>query len=155
MSQYRVFTHLPFDLDIPGTLLLIFGTRLRLQVLYPVLLVVMVSSTVFNNVLPDDVIIFKSRANDDKSTFSTNGAGGYLSSRARWFVAKIKTSLKEERSMFRWADKGHWESVETSDVDVKRESDWFLVGFEPLFADYTKDGSWFLIFSLIEVGLPF
>lgn len=132
--------------------LLIFRTRVHVQVLYPVLMFVMVSRTLFNNVRPDDMIVFKPRANDDESTSSTNVAGGHLFSRARRFAAKVKTSLREDHSMFGWADKGRWESAETSDVNVKRERDWFRIGFEPLFADFTKNGSWFLIYTLIEVS---
>ncbi|CAN0484795.1 unnamed protein product, partial [Scytosiphon promiscuus] len=49
-----------------------------------------------------------------------------------------------------WANKGQWESVETQDNKNQRERDWFRIGFEPIFVDFTKNGSWFIVYTLIE-----
>ena len=120
-------------------------------------MIVMVSRTFFSKVLPDDNIIFKARADDDaaadESTSSSEGDEGNASSSTRSFATKVKNSLKEDHSMFAWANKGQWESVESSDAEVKRERDWFRIGFEPLFVDFTKNGSWFVVYTLLEVSL--
>lgn len=122
---------------------LISHTCVALQVLYPVLMIVLVSRSFVRKVRPNDDIVFKvSSEGDENSDQSSN----------RGFAAKVKTSLKEDHSMFSWADKGQWESVETSDTEVKQERDWFRIGFEPLFVDFTKKGSWFVVYTLIEVG---
>lgn len=62
--------------------------------------------------------------------------------------------LKEERSAFAWAQKGVWRTVDTEDVTERRLRDWFRIGFEPLFADFTQSGSWFAVYALLEVRLP-
>lgn len=35
--------------------------------------------------------------------------------------------------------------------DVKREADWFRIGFEPLFIDLSKLGCFYLVFLLVKV----
>ncbi len=115
-------------------------------------MIVMVSRTFFTKVRPDESIVFMPRANDnediDESTSSVT-RGSFSSTRS--FASKVQTSLKEDHSMFAWANKGRWESVPTTDTQVKRERDWFRIGFEPLFVDFTKNGSWFVVYTLIEV----
>lgn len=113
-------------------------------------MVVMVSRVFFSKVRSDDNIAFKKRNEDGESNSPANGAGGGGSS-TRSFTAEVKASLREKYSMFAWANKGEWESVETSDAQVTRERDWFRIGFEPLFVDYTKKGSWFIVYMLVEV----
>ena len=108
------------------------------QVLYPILMILLVSRTFLRKVRPHDSIVFKDGSNDE-STHS--------------FAAKVKNGLKEDHSMFAWANKGEWESVESSDTQVKRDRDWFRIGFEPLFVDFTKNGSWFIVYMLVEVSL--
>lgn len=117
------------------------------QLLYPVLMIVMVSRTFVSKVRTADHIVFKPNAEDD----TIDSEGGFFSS-VRSFAAKVGTSLKEDHSMFPWADKGQWESVETENKDVQRERDWFRIGFEPIFVDFTGGGAWFVVYSLIEVG---
>ena len=65
--------------------------------------------------------------------------------------SKAVSSLKKDHSLFTWADKGQWETVKTTDEDITREATWFRIGFEPLFADFTKAGSWFIVYTLVEV----
>jgi len=35
--------------------------------------------------------------------------------------------------------------------EVKREADWFRIGFEPIFVDLSKLGCFYLIFLLVKV----
>ncbi|CAM9250711.1 unnamed protein product [Hapterophycus canaliculatus] len=113
--------------------------------LFPVLMAAMVARTFFSKVKPDDHIVFKPCAHD-----TTDEVEGVLGGRTISFGSKVKTSLLSNNSMFGWADKGQWESVESSGSEGKTERDWFRIGFEPIFIDFTKKGSWFIIYSLIE-----
>lgn len=61
------------------------------------------------------------------------------------------TGVREEHSVFAWAKKGVWSTADTEDDTKRRLIDWFRIGFEPLFADYTQSGSWFAVYSLLEV----
>lgn len=120
-------------------------------------MMIMVSRTLFSKVRPENRVVFKTLADvdhdmDGESIPYANGAEGNSSSSTLSFAAKVRASLKKDHSMFSWANKGHWESVETSDMEVKRETEWFRIGFEPLFVDFTKDGSWFVVYTLIEVS---
>eukprot|EP00903_Cladosiphon_okamuranus_P005921 g5852.t1 len=129
----------------------VFILAMSTLVLYPVLMVVMVSRTFSSKVRPDDKIVFKAHTDDDdeddhESIVPTNG----LSRSTRSFASKVQTSLKKDHSMFAWANKGEWVSVETSDTEVRRKRDWFRIGFEPLFVDFTKNGSWFVVYTFIE-----
>lgn len=38
--------------------------------------------------------------------------------------------------------------------EVKREADWFRIGFEPIFVDLSKLGCFYLIFLLVKVVSP-
>lgn len=66
-------------------------------------------------------------------------------------LSRFRTSWREDYSLFSWADKGQWETVETKEERVQREGDWFRIGFEPVFVDYTKRGTLFLVATLVEV----
>ena len=68
------------------------------------------------------------------------------------FFSRFKSSWSEDYSLFSWADKGQWETVKTENRQLSREGDWFRIGFEPVFVDYTKRGTWFVMVSLVEVG---
>lgn len=109
-------------------------------------MIVMVSRTFVSKVRTADHIVFKPNA----EASDNDSEGSFLSS-TRSFGAKVGTSLKEDHSMFAWADKGQWESVETADQSVQRERNWFRIGFEPIFVDFTGKGSWFVVYSLVEV----
>lgn len=39
----------------------------------------------------------------------------------------------------------------TGDVEKQKLGDWFRIGFEPLFVDFTQSGSWFAVYALLEV----
>ena len=41
--------------------------------------------------------------------------------------------------------------METSDEGLRRERNWFRIGFEPTFVDFTKSGTWFTLMFLPEV----
>ena len=89
---------------------------------------------------PDALLVFK-------RFISVRGANGI-----QGFCLRFKSSWRRGSSMFSWADKGQWETVTTSgDLDVIRDGDWFRIGFEPVFVDYTKAGTWFILISLVEV----
>lgn len=96
--------------------------------------------TVLVRIRPDELIVFKPLDEDVDVNHS------------RSLVSKMRQDWKESRSMFSWADKGQWHTARTSNEDTRREGDWFRIGFEPLFVDFTKSGSWFAVISLVEVS---
>ena len=63
-----------------------------------------------------------------------------------------RSSSWREGSLLAWADKGEW-SVKKIPNDKRLESEWtwFQIGFEPMFADYTRSGTLFVVVSLAEV----
>ncbi|CAM9186425.1 unnamed protein product, partial [Scytosiphon promiscuus] len=65
-------------------------------------------------------------------------AGSRRSCRA--FFSRVLRGLKEEHSAFAWAKKGMWATAFTQDPKERRLLDWFHIGFQPLFADFTQDG---------------
>ncbi|CAM9965822.1 unnamed protein product [Ascophyllum nodosum] len=108
---------------------------------YPLLLFVAVWRTIVVRVHPDALLVFK-------RFISVRGANGI-----QGFCLRFKSSWRRGSSMFSWADKGQWETVTTSgDLDVIRDGDWFRIGFEPVFVDYTKAGTWFILISLVELA---
>lgn len=113
------------------------------QVLYPVIMFMTVCRTIWVRVRPNLLLVFKSYADDDVDRNSPNSTPS--------FISKFKSSWKDDYSLFSWADKGQWETVQTGDRQVSREGDWFRIGFEPVFVDYTKSGTWFIVISLMEV----
>ncbi|CAB1104148.1 unnamed protein product [Ectocarpus sp. CCAP 1310/34] len=86
----------------------------------------------------DALIVFTSNKTDEGSTGKST------------LYSKMVTGLKKDSSLFAWADKGHWNTVQTADEDARRDADWFRIGFEPLYADFTQAGSWFTVYTLIE-----
>lgn len=92
---------------------------------------------------PNVLLMFRSYTEDAAGRGAPNSTGGFL--------ARLRTSWTEDYSLFSWADKGQWETVQTASSGVSREGDWFRIGFEPVFVDYTKSGTWFLVISLVEV----
>ena len=67
------------------------------------------------------------------------------------FLSKVIAGSKQDHSLFAWADKGHWETARLADEEERRDANWFRIGFEPLFADFTQTGSWFVVYTLVEV----
>lgn len=116
------------------------------QVLFPVLMIAMVSRIICVRVLPDDVIVFETTTDQD------NPEGGRGDQQQHpTFFSRVKAGWEESNSLFAWADKGQWTTTENADQSARREGDWFRIGFEPLYVDFTKHGSWFMIFSLVQV----
>lgn len=123
------------------------GNRVSLQVMYPVLMIAMVYRTFHARVRPDSLIVFvpNSRDNFEAGDYGSDGF------RKPSLLSRVWTGVKEDHSLFAWADRGAWETVETADEQTRLEGDQFLIGFEPLFVDFTKNGSWFMMFCLLEV----
>ncbi|CAM9953326.1 unnamed protein product, partial [Ectocarpus sp. 4 AP-2014] len=119
-----------------------FYTAIAAMVLYPLLMFATVVRTLFVRVRPDELLIFKTYDEDGTNGNAPNGRGGFLS--------RFKSSWAENYSLFSWADKGQWETVQTPNRNITREGDWFRIGFEPVFVDYTKRGTWFIVISLVE-----
>lgn len=115
------------------------------QVLYPVLTFVMIWRTISARVRPDTLIVFKPNDNVDDAEDGAHNTRSTLS--------KIKAGWKTNRSLLSWADTGAWETAETADEGSTRDRDWFRIGFEPLFVDFTKAGCWFELVTLVEVSL--
>lgn len=113
------------------------------KLLYPVLMFVMLWRTLQVRVRPNTLVIFRERPPGEAP------AGGL------GLLARFHTSLRDDSSLFSWADKGQWETVDTTDREVRREGNWFRIGFEPAFVDYTKRGVWFMIVNLVEVRFVF
>lgn len=100
---------------------------------------VVVWRTMTVRVRPDDLLVFRQFAPGEAS----GGVHGILS--------RFRTSWREDYSLFSWADRGQWETVQTTERRVQRNGDCFRIGFEPVFVDYTKKGTWFLLATLVEV----
>lgn len=76
---------------------------------------------------------------------------GSFSGRIRRMASQMREGLKEDTSLFSWADKRQWEAVKTDDEKMQREANSFRIGCEPLFIDCTKSGAWFAIISFLQV----
>eukprot|EP00752_Nemacystus_decipiens_P006426 g5789.t1 len=112
-------------------------------VAYPVFMVGMVCRVVISRVRPaGGGMTFAATKEDDY--YATRGR------RCRRFFSRVLKGLKEEQSMFAWANKGEWRTAPTDDMAELRLGDWFRIGFEPLFADFTQSGSWFAVYALLE-----
>ncbi|CAM9523011.1 unnamed protein product [Ectocarpus sp. 12 AP-2014] len=109
------------------------------KVLYPVLMFAMVARTHRVRVRSDALIVFVSNPNRVTSMGKNE------------FFSKLLAGSRKDFSLFGWADKGQWATVQTSDVEARRYANWFRIGFEPLFADFTQAGSWFIVYTLMEV----
>lgn len=119
---------------------------------------VMVCRTILVRVRPHALIAFEPTVNTD----SLSHVLDYKDS----FFSRVNTSWKQSGSLISWADLGQWVTIERSytesrpdddwsqtsiDEDARREGDRFRIGFEPLFVDFTKSGSWFMIYALVQV----
>lgn len=104
--------------------------------------------TIVVRVRPDSLVVFTPHDSDNAGE---DVEGGVSSASKPSFFSKVKASCREDHSLFAWADKGTWETAETADEETRREAEWFRIGFEPLFVDFTKAGAWFVAYSLVEV----
>ena len=96
--------------------------------------------TIFVRVRSDSLIEFKPASNDESQVDTIHD-----------FFAKLKAGWSQNYSLFSWAKTGQWQTVEVADEGIRREGNWFRIGFEPLFVDYTKSGSFFAVAALVEV----
>ncbi|CAM9904645.1 unnamed protein product [Ascophyllum nodosum] len=105
-------------------------------VLFPVLMIAGVCRTVLVRVYSNVVVEFRRLANVD-----TQGRG---------LISRSTNELRNGGSLFGWADKGRWHTVPTSDEGLRRERNWFRIGFEPLFVTFTHSAAWFTVVFLVE-----
>ena len=111
---------------------------LSTQVLFPVLMIAGVCRTMLVRVYSNVVVEFRRLANID-----TQGRG---------LISRSTNELRNGGSLFGWADKGRWHTVPTSDEGLRRERNWFRIGFEPLFVTFTHSAAWFTVVFLVEVS---
>ena len=105
-------------------------------------MLVSVWRTIFVRVRSDALIEFKPVSNDESQLNNVRG-----------FFAKFRASWLQDYSLFSWAETGQWQTVKVVDEATRREGNWFRIGFEPLFVDYTKSGSFFAVVALVEVRI--
>ena len=108
------------------------------QVLFPVLMIAGVCRTMLVQVYSNVVVVFRRFPNVE-----TQGGG---------LVSRSTNGLRNGRSLFVWADKGQWRTVPTSDEGLRRARNWFRIGFEPIFVNFTHSGAWFTVVFLVEVS---
>ncbi|CAM9819079.1 unnamed protein product, partial [Ectocarpus sp. 8 AP-2014] len=149
----------------------VFWLALAALLLFPVLMLLMVWRTIAVRVRPNELLVFRTNDNNDQQgnnglpqaegALAKDGGGPptemlqddtqELHQRGLW--NKFVHGWLQKGMLFSWADTGQWESVATNDqarTDVKREADWFRIGFEPLFIDLSKLGCFYLVFLLIK-----
>ena len=107
------------------------------QALYPILMTAGIFRTTLLRVWSGVVVEFRRLPNEE----STDGG----------VISRSITGWRQNKSLFSWADKGRWHTVETSDEGLRRERNWFRIGFEPAFVDFTQSGTWFTVMFLLEV----
>lgn len=110
-----------------------------IQLTYPVLMFVTLWRTISVRVRSDAVLVFTPAAREQESDSRPS------------MLSRFRESWREDFSLFTWANRGRWETAQASDGRTQREGDWFRIGFEPVFVDYTKRGVWFLLVQLVEV----
>lgn len=106
---------------------------------------VMAWRTISVRVNSDALIVFTPKDNPDDVGDES------FSNTIRRLTTQFKEGWKNDTSLFSWADTGQWETTPLADEDTTREANWFRIGFEPLFVDFTQSGVWFILFSLGEV----
>lgn len=115
------------------------------QMLYPLLIFVTTWRTIRVRVHPNDYLVFRYYDETYYTKYMNEIEGDT-------HMKKMLISTWRGESLFGWADRGHWETVQIkSDQRLEAEWNWFRIGFEPMFADYTKSGTWFVLISLFEV----
>ncbi|CAB1109109.1 unnamed protein product [Ectocarpus sp. CCAP 1310/34] len=117
-------------------------------VVYPVLVLWVMVRVVFARVFPPTATGLAFAVTQKDSYYTTNGQRG-----CRGFFWRVRKGLEEDHSAFAWAKKGAWRTVENEDAKEQRLRNWFRIGFEPLFVDYTKAGSWFALYALMEAAV--
>lgn len=82
---------------------------------------------------------------------SGDGCEGSRGSERRAFLDLFRTSWRGNCSLFSWADKGQWGQAVTDGQEPRPDEDWFRIGFEPVFVDFSKTESWVFLVTLVEV----
>ncbi|CAM9688565.1 unnamed protein product [Ectocarpus fasciculatus] len=117
-------------------------------VVYPVFVLGVMLRVIFVRVLPSTATGMAFAVTQQDPYYTTNDQRG-----CRGFFSRVRKGLKEDHSAFAWAKKGAWRTVENEDTKEQRLRNWFRIGFEPLFVDYTKAGSWFAVYALSEAAV--
>ena len=103
-------------------------------------------------VRPSTLIVFTPKyPSADDANAGEDSEGGPPAPRPG-VISRFKAGWAEGHSLLAWADKGEWETADTGDEETRREGQWFRIGFEPLFVDFTQSGAWFVAFTLVEVS---
>ncbi|CAM9990283.1 unnamed protein product, partial [Ascophyllum nodosum] len=109
-------------------------------VLYPLLMFVTTWRTIRLRVHPNEFLVFRYF----NEGYATNASPLVV-------LRKAFCAFWREQSLFVGADTGQWETVRiVGDEQLQSEWNWFRIGFEPMFTDYTKSGTWFVLVSLFE-----
>lgn len=112
--------------------------------LYPVIMVMAVWRVIKLRIHPDAVLVFIYYDHESDADTAICSPG---------VLSKCKTSLVNQDGLFSWADRGRWEAAGSEDSQTVRERNWFRIGFEPIFVDFTKPGTWYILISLVQVGV--
>lgn len=70
----------------------------------------------------------------------------------RNFLSNLMGSWSEDHKLFAWADKGQWSTDQEQSLEARQEVDRFRKGFEPVFVDFTKGGTLFVVMFLVQVS---
>lgn len=111
-------------------------------------MLVLVWRTVVVRVRSGALIVFepkKTRATREPPSDGFSSAAGH-------FALRLREGWRKQTSIFAWADRGHWVTTDAMDEDSTCNANWFRIGFEPLFVDFTQSGAWYTVFTLGEVG---
>lgn len=117
------------------------------QLLFPVLMTLVIVRAIYLRVCPNEYIIFCSSGgvgiNHDAASVGS----------MRTFFSRLRISWSVDRKLFAWADKGQWKTDQAQSLQARQEGDRFRKGFEPVFVDFTKFGTLFVVLFLVEVSL--
>ena len=102
--------------------------------------------TILLRVYPNDHIVFNEYGDGP-------GADRDAPTGRRNFLSNLRGSWCEDHKLFAWADKGQWSTDQEKSQQARREGDRFRKGFEPVFVDFTKGGTLFVVMFLVQVSL--
>ena len=115
----------------------------RAKLIFPVFMTLAILRTIFLRIYPNEYIVFNECG---------DGGNGNAPVGRRNFFSRVMRSLSEDHKLFAWADKGQWGSDQEQSLQARREGDRFRKGFEPVFVDFTKEGTLFVVLFLVQVG---
>lgn len=102
--------------------------------------------TIYLRVYPNEYIVF-----NDYGDEGVNHNAALVAGR-RNFISKLRRSWSVDQNLFAWADKGRWKTDQAQGLQARQEGDRFRQGFEPMFVDFTKYGTLFVVLFLVEVS---